>query len=127
MKPGPELDALVAEKVMGWERAQARCRECSSLAERWIWKKNGQYVADASGECRYSPSSSIREAWEVVEHMSKTTKEYWTIEYFSTGALVVFDYEGGRDLPWVAGEHRASEDTAPHAICLAALKAVDEP
>jgi hypothetical protein len=43
LQAGPELDALVAEKVMGWNRGES-----------------------------FRPSTDIAAAWEVVEHMKRT-------------------------------------------------------
>lgn len=61
---GPELDALMAEKVMGWKRG--------SLAPQ-IW-----YERDPEGAYRlhrhsdgWKPSTEIANAWEVVERMSR--------------------------------------------------------
>ena len=55
MEPGPELDRLVAEKVMGWE-------------------ENREFEMDPHGVVKvgeiidlWSPSADIAAAWEVVE------------------------------------------------------------
>ena len=134
MKAGRELDALIAEKVMGWSALRG-IDEISKhfpdtskiysphLAEVWI---NDAGERMACKECGNMPaySAQIADAWLVVEKMSTTTKEFWKLKYFSTGAIAIFDYEGGRDLPWIAGEHEGDAEEMPEAICLAALKAV---
>ena len=95
LQAGHELDALVAEKVMGW----------------------------APGE-RGTPafSTSIAAAWEVVEKMradklSVTLTGYWE---GSTGKWWVNVLDNVETVATVR------TDTAPHAICLAALKAVED-
>jgi hypothetical protein len=74
----------------------------------------------------YTPSKDIRDAWAVVEKMSSTTKENWTIVQYSSGTYATFEYEGGRDLPWSIGVFNALGDDAPHAICLAAIMATEQ-
>lgn len=136
MKAGRELDALVAEKVMGWEvwgfdGDPGPCRESS---EGYIWS--------------WRPSTDIKAAWEVVERLGLTVTpvEVWFASEY--------DRAGGNPQPgyrWVAWkamecaqviENNPDPDnwtgmldesfpppdqvacTAPLAICLAALKAV---
>lgn len=142
---GPELDALMAEKVMEWE-----CLEGEALLERMypaagkarknvefmterahlkrIWVVPGTDERKACEECGTLPpwSTNIAHAFEVVESMSCSTKETWQFFYCSTGATVEFDYEGGRDRHWKPGVYKSDADTLPHAICLVALKAVEE-
>lgn len=108
MAPGRELDALVAEKVLGYE-------------------------ITPGGYTGYLPSFStdIAAAWEVVEKLRAMNS---TLELYSPGALVN-DEMGIHAVEWQAtfksweepwGPHGPSVEaqTAPHAICLAALKAV---
>jgi hypothetical protein len=74
--------------------------------------------------CSAQPfSTDPAAAWRVVEKMSSTTKEHWEIHYFSSGCSARFSYEGGRDLPWVVGDHEALENSMPEAICAVALAA----
>ena len=109
MKPGRDLDALVAEKVMGMK----------------VWKHDG------SCGCRmadndYLPnfSNDIAAAWEVVEKMRNPKT--------AVSLATIWDHADGGKFKWVAkieffGSDRfefALADSAPHAICLAALKAV---
>ena len=97
MKPGPELDALIAEKVMGWKLS------------RYFWDTGTGKIAI---ERTPKYSTSIQAAWDVVEKLEgelhfKRKDDKWSV--FLMGAEV-----------WAG----STQDTLPHAICLAALKAV---
>lgn len=130
MKPGPELDALIAEKVMGisqenphsdciccTERVAPRCPRCS-------WE-----IRNARATHEYS--TKIGPAWEVVEKMASESfylrtedhridsegnesAGYWYCNFVESTYQV--DEYGDAD-----NEIKSLE--APHAICLAALKA----
>lgn len=107
LKPGRELDALVAEKVMGVKDPQ-------------MFPNFGAAVP------RYS--TDIASAWLVVEKMRENIKDVLTLagpsdetpkwwatfdkKWHGRASQNLFEWESG--------------DTAPHAICLAALKAVGE-
>mgnify|MGYP001144293395 CR=1 FL=1 len=97
LQPGRELDALVAEKIFGVNNPDAR----------------------------WSPSTDIAAAWEVVEKMSKT--------HFSEIAMT--ELEDGTwgwmarfilvlNEPYTVNGYRATAKTSPEAICKAALLAV---
>lgn len=101
LKPGRELDALIAEKVMGWKPPEFI--DGVSLERRW---KNDRGEFDSLP--RYS--TDIAAAWEVVEKIGLIIGKNGP----------VWDAQDLWDLP----VYFASADTAPHAICLAALKAV---
>lgn len=105
MKPGRELDALVAEKVMGRTKPE-------HFVPKNVWLPHY--------------STDIAASWEVVEKMRSMGF------YYSVGSIVAL---GGRG-PTLTESHAAgfgkrnalfetvSGETAPHAVCLAALKAV---
>lgn len=97
MNPGRELDALIAEKVMGL----------------------------ASGRHLLGPdkpySTSIEAAWEVTEKMLERNTGTMRVQAVSNSFGVTFEHWGD-DENVVKGFHRSS--TLPHAICLAAIKAV---
>ena len=107
MTPGPDLDALVAEKVMGWTL-------------RHPGEKERSYWEDEKGrviwwQTTFCPSVDIYMAWRVVDKIKDlkgelclSYKDKWTV--FPT---------------WHADSwaEAVSASTAPHAICLAALKA----
>jgi len=131
MKPGRELDALVAENVMGWKRVRwmdwkQKIADETRTSLTYSWHDaNGDMTENAEDMDDYynptyawSPSTDIAAAWEVVERLALTFEMGWlpTDKGFSWDASF--------------GEKRGSEegtttyaDTAPHAICLAALKA----
>ena len=109
MKAGRELDALVAEHVMGWV---------------WGIDDDGfQYLVPADWDEYMVPavphySTRIQDAWQVVEK----TKLLDDFELTKDGPMYQFGHYGeyGFD-EWTL---YAEADTAPLAICLAALKAV---
>lgn len=128
MKPGRELDALIAEKVFGWS-----------------WSKEKHRVADPEGwsvrnllippNCDWilstydlepgmnsvnipvpSYSTDIAAAWKVVEKLREKDMDL-QLHSFRTCVRAYFD-----DLEWSEYEEA---NTAAHAICLAVLKAVE--
>ena len=65
MNPGRELDALVAEKVMGWTYSQSAM----------VWYPSGLHpMANVFGHTIPNYSTSIEAAWQVVE---KITSDHW--------------------------------------------------
>lgn len=115
MKPGRELDALVAEKVMGLEPWPGR---------------PGAFKAKVVPRGREpkpclppSYSTDIAAAWEVVGKLNR-----WHFELTRLADLCGWEYRCTMKSAWpgVSGEHAigTSEISAPHAICLSAMKAV---
>jgi YHS domain-containing protein len=115
MEAGREMDALVAEKVMGWYRGTQGlyyfCEEHGS--ERWI-TDDPQY-ADRK---HWRPSEDISAAWEVVEKLT-SIGAFGTI-YFSSNKVSVTFITKESNIPYL----HSVAPTAPLAICRAALKAV---
>lgn len=114
-----ELDAQVAEKVMGWKRD---FRLSKSHSEAWRVVAEGDVTGQFIQPLSWSPSTSIEAAWEVVEKMQDTDRKF-QIES-STGCngkwgAVFSQYHE----PF--GEAWGWAETAPEAICLAALKAIN--
>ena len=146
MKAGRELDALVAEKVMGFCSCLNSEHYLDSswsvpVPSSWVGYAEGRrttssvYVVDSvndlwhctehdlplpPGKADYS--TSIAAAWEVVEKFHP--------EWFVDIMTPIIESE-----PWLCYIHKPTEeasevysafaDTAPLAICLAALKAVE--
>lgn len=124
-----EIDALVAEHVMGWVSTAAG--ELLS-PQQAIRVRDGEAVFDTI-EIPPRYSTDIKAAWEVVEKMrgerpqcadSYIAPYYWQLaEYYQGGWEVGFGnhipYEGFSFDPTLS----ARAETAPMAICLAALKA----
>jgi hypothetical protein len=112
MEAGPELDALIAEKVMEWTE----------------WPISGDYVTlhGKTGHTidTFNPSSDISAAWEVVEKLQDTPTEY----FFEICKTPVIWRQSGKPTHWHVelGGQKAYADAAPLAICRAALLAVME-
>lgn len=108
MPAGREMDALVAERVMGWHKEE------TGIMPRWA-DKDGHFVHyvldDFDGNSGWFPSDDIAAAWEVVEKMNeKFTVEIWR-----------------EDGDWhcsIAGVV-AHAPAAPHVICRTAYLAVN--
>ena len=117
MEAGRELDALIAEKVMGLTLGPAPMSAnfeitCVKLGDH-EWRNISYY------------STEIGAAWEVVE---KLRGAGWTFHVDDVG------FNDATEGEWrvmfteatTGNEHVfADGKTAPHAICLAALKAVE--
>ena len=119
MKAGRELDALIAEKVMGFQRVEF-------LRDMLPWtfylhEDRDVVVAFQSKLAEFKPSTNIADAWEVVRKMGMVLIENsgeafgqadeWNVQF------VGHDKEGKPH--WVS----ESAETVEIAICLAALKA----
>jgi hypothetical protein len=136
VKAGRELDALVAERVMGWS-------EIDPKGTAMINDRSGQWSHDTV--LGFSPNDTVPEivphystdiaaAWLVVDAMtdddsSINDKKYsFGLEYSSVVDWVA-DFTPRRSHP-LAREYEAFRTTgsdAAHAICLAALKAIGAP
>ena len=107
MQAGRKLDAIIAEKVMGlsYDRPQA--------------EKYGAYYTDVVGQQevkRYS--TDIAAAWEVATKLKMTVShsgEKWEAYSWEDAINHKIEY----------GQPTAVSNSAPHAICLAALKVVE--
>jgi len=118
---GRELDTLVAEKVMGSLRPTEPGLFCGEPSDdgKWWWESY-QGDTDISKWAPPEYSTSISAAWEVVEKLLHIGLD--------------FTIDSGRDRTTGEVFHSCRiddinltyADTAPHAICLAALKAVGE-
>lgn len=147
MIAGRELDAAIAEKVMGWARVGADWHikpqhrpsldRPGEVFDEWDAKGPHDFLIPPGAGihhrqgvsfcgCEYDGeippySTSIEAAWQVVEQLA--TDEYWPIYVKS----IYRDHA-----PWFivtamlpnGMEVLDEADTAPLAICLAALKAV---
>lgn len=121
MRAGRELDALVAEHVMGW-----RCEEAAS-GDRWIDPVGGTHwtwteASMLAGIC-FRPSTRIGNAWQVVGRMRELG---WRVQIRATDAVEVIVSRGG---PFVSPgpdyeAYEADEEDAPLAITLASLRAL---
>ena len=111
MEVGKELDELIATKVMGWHKG-----------DKNYWYDANEYptlfIEDRySGAIGSHPSTAIYSAWEVVDKLSKEWKHFEMVRY-----------PGGRYKANFTGNtvDYGYGDTAPEAICEAALKTLEE-
>jgi len=115
MKAGREVDALVAEKVMGLKVIRRPWPDDPDWDEYFEVHPNGEIREHMNGDwvCVRQYSTSIEAAWEVMEKLRKEVALTIHPENLFGGWLVYIDRE-----------IRVVSESAPHAICLAALKAV---
>lgn len=116
MKPGRDLDVLVAQKVVGLSLEYINC----DGTHIWYSHDAGDYFPTPAY------STDIAAAWEVVKKITSQSPVItdWqfsmilplrTMQSFN-GCFAKFCYGGGK--------FESVGESAPHAICLAALKAV---
>lgn len=117
LKPGRELDALVAEHVMGWEPQT----DISALTDAGYppngedWHAITGFSKDEVNICWYPRySTDIAAAWEIVASLTG----------FNTLGGKIFKLTFDGHFCCTLGDSYAHGETAPHAICLAALKGV---
>lgn len=123
MKPGKELDKLIAEKVLGQVPCDAWQIQCYGLSgPEYILRGNCGHESCYPEEglaCRYS--ISIGAALQVIEKLDCLSFK--------------IDRESCMGVRWDATVYNDPDckdkvhvmaDTAPHAICLAALKFIGE-
>jgi len=111
LPPGRELDALVAEKVMGQKLPLGPSEEARSV---------GPWFHGEGAVCP-SYSTDIAAAWQVVEKFQQTglaVFSFWTGQYPGYTANLNCETADGK---W--RYFTADADTAPLAICRAALLA----
>lgn len=107
MDAGRELDALIAEKVMGkpWRKpTHGTCCTCQTCG----WPNDN--------DCQCGYSEDIARAWEVVEKLDLF--EYYKLRGCDPCWWIACDDDDSVPLIYGAA-------TAPLAICLAALKTME--
>lgn len=107
MPAGPEMDRLVAEKVMGWEPAFLN----EDGTPQWDMGVIGRYLTS-----RFYPSKNIAHAWHVVERVTDIRLPRRPDGFPPS---TVFMYHFQKANLWAM----SSEDAAAE-ICRAALLAV---
>lgn len=129
LEPGPELDALLAEKVMGWKRH----------APDWkytiAWESPEGRIRTTKNEIlpglAWSPSTRIQDAEEVLNKLNLIGYRPEDGYNYMLGRDVqgerpfwcLYREEGMADENWMEEASPRGHDL-PHAICLAALAAV---
>jgi hypothetical protein len=119
---GRELDALVAEKVMGW-REVSKQPIANAMGQKVMDDYVGLPTAAAPQPMlvpRYS--TMIQEAWKVADKLRGETQ-----------FIAVISGKGPQGVqPWICKVNREGSfleeraDTPAHAICLAAIKGVGQ-
>ena len=119
VEAGTELDAIIAEQVMGWVRYDYE-KEGTSHRE---WIETGT-VGKHYHAC-FHPSNDISTAWDVVIRLAERGYELGRVgKEFGEGFYLAQFFHGrtyGQACPHARGM------TAPLAICRAAWKAVQNP
>jgi hypothetical protein len=112
---GRDLDAEVAEKVMGWT---LEIQDDRNDAYSQTWRTGPNILTDSLFVYEFEPSIDIAAAWQVVEYMQGREL---------TDFSVSWDVRND-SWCWVARFARteATGPTAPLAICRAALAAVSQ-
>ena len=122
MNPGRELDVLVAEKVMG---LKAIVREKEEIYFGGLRDKIIEYlISEGESAFRYIPnySTKIEDAWAIVYRL---TEDAWRVKMIMSecgGADVILECNAGARGIISSDTMEGLVTTAPHAICLAALK-----
>ena len=121
MEAGGELDEIVATRMMGWQRQdetpEGRC--CPKNGHDWISPDGERWRCHACGWSFPSYSTEIAPAWEVVEKLWTERWIWFKIHPSSDEGWQVNIEINNRSVPVIA-------DTAPLAICRAALLAIME-
>jgi len=126
-KPGPELDKVIFEQVLKWEKYHP-------------WPGTTWYVypeKDDDGETVYCDPNTLSpsETWAgmqlVVEEMQRrgfslciNTVDHNSAAFINGEAELGTWHSNVKSLDKV--NYRAHADTAPHAVCMASLKALED-
>jgi hypothetical protein len=114
MEPGRELDALVAEKVMGWIKY---------IQLDVSWWSDSDYLNDDGIDlmvCDFKPSTNLQQAFEVVEKMRE--RGWYEIRISILQDVVAISMWQDDNTCRIEAE----AETIPLAICRASLLAIIE-
>lgn len=128
LKPGRELDALIAEEVMGWHEYKDANPKAPLNNQGDLNDHPCETCGSVYGHGIKPYSTDISAAWEVAQkikdmddetkfiiHLSQTKHNECEVE-------ITYWIEENGDR-YMGGPFFVLGDTAPHAICLAALSA----
>jgi hypothetical protein len=138
LQPGPELDRLVAEKVMGWtlyhydKDVAANCYYCLFDADGdavVFSPRPGVYVTEfktaEEAYARFAPSTNIAHAWEAAEKLKELGVLLLVFPHREAWAVGILEREPCHPDHFLDDSlNGIVYGKVPHAICLAALKAV---
>ena len=131
MQAGRDMDALIAEKIFDW--IWCACPDSFKPGlpmRRWLSEPYSNAprwdgVTEMPIEGLYRQESNVLEystdiaaAWQVVEKLTCTTKQWFHLNQFSTGCNAIFQNDA-----YDGYDAESDAETAPLAICRAALKA----
>jgi hypothetical protein len=129
LEAGRELDALVAEKVMGWPHI-------TDDDPYRHYKSYGGVIVNGDAEIirrgvigePWKPSTDIAAAWEVFSHHCLTSQVIGSWVHDSNERPELPQNDMGYAIEWFCTSRGDPVVglSAPHAICLAALKAVSD-
>lgn len=107
MKAGHELDILVANKVFGWEYDE--------FLAMFYTKDETVCIPRHSN---FRPSTNIADAWKVVEKIHATDNTWLHLAFDESESFWLARFSDRLNF--------IQKETAPLAICLAALKALGQ-
>lgn len=116
MNAGRELDALVAERRMGWKAGTL-----ALYREQRAEHGEGETAFDTPAIALPHYSTDIAAAWEV---WSLPQHDGWVVQRWNYDGVWHHIVASGADT-FERGEFLAQEHSLPLAICLAALKALE--
>ena len=123
MLAGAELDALIAEKVMGWDhvrKIEPRSSIYGPCSPYYIGREN---ITDGDfDEPVPHYSTYIGTAWQVVEKMQ--ANKWWFDADWELGELPWAAFFVDRDSFGYIGVYGSNAESMPLAVCRAALKVV---
>jgi len=121
VKAGRELDALIAEKVMGW----TPCYHDDDVVVAWR-DENGYekfFTDPTQSDNEWSPSTDMNDAWVVVERL-RESKTFSLHDIWDEEDIIMFNATFQHNDTYHVVNYESYANTAPLAICLASLKAV---
>lgn len=121
MQAGRELDALVAEKVMGWKKIYRKAHS-SAVGDwhglEWMWDKREGALWQEAQSCPHY-STDIAAAFTITKKTCNTWAMFWHDAYAQWQVKCDHQRRTAEDCRYEGRGHELSL-----AICLAALKAV---
>lgn len=124
MPAGREMDALVAKKIFGKVRCQARCHKRGVRGSMDGTYCYAQPDSPAQGANIPHYSTDISAAWEVVEKIRSSSGLSVIVEASVHPNEYICAIGAHHRGQWIES-FRSAEAEAPLVICRAALKAVD--
>jgi hypothetical protein len=119
LQPGPELDRLIAERVMEWEYGQ------TGTDYSGYYKPGHPPLKEPMRHGHFSPSTNIAHAWEAAEKLKELGVLLLVFPHREAWAVGILEREPCHPDHFLDDSlNGIVYGKVPHAICLAALKAV---